>query len=270
MRIDAVIDALFQIAIRFINDDGLAFASTVYSIILVFHALLGAGELLTGKDCRFISPNFWLRLLFFGFLIAGFDTVIVPFAKTVAKLGFDQFADSYVQSWKAWSTTSQNMISNAQQQGNSNAGVLSFINSTASYILESILSGIGLLLTFIISGLLMLLTFIMGIVGVGLSVAVCAMGPIALVFGVHESTEGIALNYLKAFLVYCVFYLPMLALAMEIAITLQVAINTMTTGLGYGNAIGGFTEHLFLLVTAPLAAFALVFTVPMTASSVLK
>jgi hypothetical protein len=268
MRSQSIIDSLFEIPVRFINDDGLAFAAAVYSLILVFHALLGSAEIVTGAECRFLNPKFWFRILFFGFVIAGFDTAMVPFAKKIASLSFDQFLVAYKEAWTVWSQTTQKLLANASQQQNAEFSLLQLHSLLVANLLDALASMIGLVLTFILSALILLLTFIMGFVGTGLSAGTLCLAPVALVFGAFEATEAVALSYLKTFLVYCVLYMPMLALAMQIAVVIQAAANPLVMELSQQYALGHFAEHLFLLLVTPLAAFALVFSVPSITSRI--
>jgi hypothetical protein len=260
-RIDQVIDALFRIPIRF-SDDSLAFATAVYSLVLVFHALLGSAEIVTGADCRFLNPKFWFRILFFGFLIAGFDPVVIPFARKIAVLSFDQFVVSYNEGWKHWIDATDQVLGHAFRQQDAEFSVLNLPALVTANFMDALATLIGTVLTFILGGLIMLLTLVMGFVGLGLSAGTLALAPIALVFGAFEATEAVALSYLKTFLVYCVLYLPLLALAMEIAVSLQTAVNGLAVHLSLKDAIGSFTEHLFTMVAAPLAGFAVVLSVP--------
>lgn len=266
---DNAVTQTFQLLRNFINTDSMVAAEAIFGTIMIFHALVGAAELVSGQDSRLVQGTFWVRIFFVAFIVYFFDKLFVTFGESLCRGSLDEIGTIWGNLWKNWARMNKEMISKGIKDTATNSGGLNVVGMLGSALVETIRSSIGLLIATIIGGLTMLYLIFQSFIALGSCAAVLALGPIALPFAAHESTQDIALAYVKTFLVYVVLYMPMLVFAFQIAMTIMLSVNQMSLGLVYGG-VGDELEHIIAIVAAPFAGAAIVAAVPHVVKGALK
>jgi len=266
---DQAVTATFTLLRTFIEDDAMFAAEAIFGTIMIFHALAGAAELVSGKDSRLVSGPFWIRIMFIALLVAGFEKIFVNFGETLCRGCLNDLTTAWANVWSAW--IAQIKLALHVQAGNAKSAtsVFSLTEMVGTGLYDMIMDAIGVALAIVIGGLTMLYLLFQSFIALGSVAVVLALGPIALSFGAHESTQDIALAYTKTFLVYVVLYMPMLVLSFQIAMTLMLSVNTLTTNLSYAG-VGDVLEHFINLVASPLAGAAIIAAVPHIVKGALK
>jgi hypothetical protein len=263
-----VVDESFRLLGEFIRNDSMIAAEAIFATILTFHVLVGAAELVSGKDCRLTSGPFWIRILFTALLVASFESIFVEFGRTIVRGCMTGLGDTLRDMWENWYNA---CLENDQWSTVSDkiTGFMSLLNFIASWLVEMMTSTIGLGIATILGICLMLYMFVQGFIATGSAVVILALGPIALPFAAHENTQDIAIGYAKTFLIYVVLYMPMLLFAFQIAMTILLQVNLVTTAAtAWG--VGGMTEKIVCTITAPFAAAGFIWAVPNVIKGAIK
>lgn len=266
---DAAVTQTFTLLRAFINTDSMVAAEAIFGTIMVYHALVGAAELVSGQESRLVQGSFYVRILFVAFLVYFFDKLFVTFGESLCRGCLDEIFTIWNNIWVNWADMSNEMYAKGLKDQATSAGGLNLANMLGSLLFETLISGLGLVIALIIGGLTMLYLIFQSFVALGSVSCVLALGPIALPFAAHESTQDIALAYAKTFLVYVVLYMPMLVFAFQVAMTIMASVCQMTSGLAYGG-IGDALEHVIGVVAAPFAGAAIVAAVPHVVKGALK
>ena len=261
-----VVDESFRLLGDFIRNDSLIAAEAIFATIITFHVLVGAAELVSGKDCRLTTGSFWIRILFTALLLASFESIFVEFGRHIARGCMAGIADTYLDMWENWWNATNEEYHTVSSQV---TGFLSLLSFIASWLVESITSSIGLGIAQILGICLMLYMFVQGFIATGSACIVLALGPIALPFAAHEGTQDIAIGYAKTFLIYVVLYMPMLLFGFQIALTILLQVNLITNGATAAGA-GGLVEKVVCTITAPFAAAAFIWAVPNVIKGAIK
>lgn len=135
------------------------------------------------------------------------------------------------------------------------------IGSTISTLMSAILAGASVILGVVFFFIAVLLMEVQGFVAIAYGAMVLMLGPILLPFGIHENTEGMAWQYVKAWLTYGILYLPMCIIAMKIcSILITVQATQMNTNiLGSWGGMEALIVQTFSVLAAPLAVIGIVF-----------
>jgi type IV secretory pathway TrbL component len=127
--------------------------------------------------------------------------------------------------------------------------------------MSAILAGASVILGVVFFFIAVLLMEVQGFVAIAYGAMVLMLGPILLPFGIHENTEAMAWQYVKAWLTYGILYLPMCIIAMKIcSILITVQATQMNTNiLGSWGGMEALIVQTFSVLAAPLAVIGIVF-----------
>ena len=258
----------FKLLREFINNEAMIAAEVIFGMILVFHILMGAAELVSGKQSRFLDIGFWIKIIFVGLITFQFSSIFVPVGETIIGGCIESIIVSYGDMWEGFFIDIWGNLNNIKSMLSTG---LKIVVDIATFNPGLIIDIAMFVVITIISFLLMLYMFLQALMALGSSCIVLALGPIALPFGAHEMTKDIAIAYVKAFIVYVILYFPMMVFAFSLAFEIM-------SGLLVGHSTGwvssitrvDVTEKLISLVLAPLAGVAIVMAVPNVVRGVMK
>ena len=242
---DKVWAQIYDAVKEFLIVDAIPAGLIIFGTLLVVHIIMGASELLSGKQCRFLNIMFWVNLIFIGVLVGSFEKVVGEivgkgFVEHIGLGLWDAFGTGFGRWWKGFVASAEhneafvNFLSpagDADPKGfripiwsaakGAIDGMTNFVTLIVG-IARNFLGFFSMLLAGIFGLVLLLFAFIMVLIAFGTAGLTIAVGPICLAFGAHEVTKDIAMNYFKNFLINVVFYLPVFLLAFEIGMAIML------------------------------------------------
>ena len=258
---DGLVEGIFTEVQAFIAGDSGPFGMAVLAFLLAVHAIVGGAELASGRPSRLTSGAFWTRFILVITLLVGFDVIITGFTKLIVSGSVNAIADKTTGMWEIWADRTTLQYNEAIKMFEAQTSGLNLLTMGVSNLMEALISGMGMTLCLLIGGLCFLFCYFQAILGACLSAFMVALGPLCLPFAMHESTQDIAIGYLKSWLVYGVFYMPALVMAFGIAATVLSGLVNFSYGTAYTNNFDVF-EHFLNMVVGPFAALAVVMAAP--------
>lgn len=262
---DVIVQATFQEVQKFVDGDGQTFGWAVLSAGLVFHAILGGAELVSGQPSRLTKGTFWVRVVFILVLLSLFDTIFLNFTKTIMTSALGDIFPSWVALWKGFFATAVQNFDNANKFSGVGSAAQIFLGSANDFV-NSIIVASGIF----VAVLALILIFLNAIFGMGASALVVCFAPICIPFGIHEVTEDIAKSYFKTWLAYSVLLLPMLTIAMRIAVAMQGPLLTTVGQATMPDSIADGISQMVAMIIGPISGLGLVLAAPMVVKNVLK
>lgn len=261
----------------------------LWLLLFGINALEGADEL-TGQGganaCRFMQGRWWLRFFLCGGLFYGYDHIVIG---TLAKLQ-PQMLMAFGADWhQAWEEASE-MLKRSQDAGAQNAilhlvellpmsdgsdavglPALSALGKMALVVADKIVAAMGSLFCYFTGGALMLYVLMQGFYLAAVCTLLCALGPIFIVAGLHPKTEGMAFNWLRAIVLYLVFYGLMLVLAVRMGGGAMAAMDRMVinAGIEFGDG-ADVMVHLLQVVVGPMAVLVTLRAAPEVTKAMLQ
>jgi hypothetical protein len=246
LQIVEVLSKPFDKMLHAANGGFRAAGYAVIGVVLIAQVTLGILEIFRNKDTRLLDPSFWIRNLFVSFMVIGFGTWIMePFVfENVrgnirrAQEHINQANVLYGVKLEAIGKRAQNRVTalvTAEETGK-NLPIPSRVTdgedpSVASdevitpRDLRGIIASAGLAGA---SGaaVFMIISMTLQLVHFALYASIISMfGPLCLAFGIHESTQDIALGYAKSFMVYCIFFIPIMLVCLDVGVELMINLS---------------------------------------------
>lgn len=218
-------------AIDFFATDAEDFGMVVFIVGLTMQGILGSAELAAGDmNSRFLRGNFWLRILFVSVIVVGYKALFYGFTRVVMQSALGDIAiqiKTFDPMYKLLIDLSGKLseFTHATQQPGTGLIGDTTIKDFYEGLKQIMVSNAGLIGGAVSYGMIL----VMVLSAAATAVLVLAMAPICLPFAIHEETESIAMGYFRSWLLYCVLYLPLLSVAMNIAVTIADAVMTAQT-----------------------------------------
>lgn len=255
------VTSAFAKATTEINGDFGKFGLAIFGILLSWHVLLGGAELATGDaNCRFLKAGFYVRFLTVCGVLFFFDTLFIGLSQAVAASSATAMVSAVAQPF----TTAQNIVpqilENLNNLADASSGTWSIISAPFTLLVSFIVCGACAILCIVCYYIAALLMMVQGYVAIAYAAIILILAPVMLPFGLHESTEGIAWQYIKGWLVYGVLYMPICVIAMELAATLMMNASTSINAQGLtADGMSAMVAQLLSIVAAPLAVIGIIF-----------
>lgn len=270
---EVVCSTAFKDTREFVQADGIAWWVAVSLILYFYEALIGAGELAQGKeDGRLTSLSWWIRQLFIQGSTGLFLVTGVKFAENICTFALAGFGDALVNIVSNGFNTMLQSMEGAQHMTMANLMNKTFMMLSGASLVEAASQMLGMVLSIIIGCLCLLFVIFQAYLAIGCSAFTCCLGPICIPFGASSATQDIALGWLKMFLVYCVLYTPLLAVALQIAgdcMTQSLVTQIMASAHGQSMIFDIF-EGIITNLATPFAMLGFVIAVPHIVSKALR
>lgn len=270
----SLVDSLFSEANAFVTGDGGAFGMAIFMGGLTVHALVGGAELATGQpDARLIKGSFWARILGVAALLLSFQVIFISFSQTITVEAmrsiygnWGKVADIYK------SVLLQQMDAYIKAQETASMGIGSILQMGIGAFFSGILGFGGLLIGGVIGVLAILVMLLYAMVGAGSAALVLCLAPICIPFLIHEDTQGIAISYIKTWLLYAVLFMPMLTIVINVCSAFGASVMAAQLGsFGAGFMTGStFIENFIVLILGPLTCLAVLLSAPMIVKNALR
>lgn len=248
-------------AILEINGDFGKFGLAIFGILMSWHVLLGGAELASGdQNCRFLKGSFYVRFLTVCGVLFFFDQVFVNLSQVVATSSATAMVGVLAQPFSAVESIVPQILNNLNHLVDSSSTTWSIATAPFSLLVSFIVCGASAVLCIVCYYLAALLMAVQGYVAIAYSAIILILAPVLIPFGIHESTEGIAWQYIKGWLVYGVLYMPICVIAMDLASALLVNAATSINAQGLTvNGLSAMVVQLLSVIAAPLAVIGIVF-----------
>lgn len=255
------VTAAFTRAIAEINGDFGKFGLAIFGILLSWHVLLGGAELASGdQNCRFFKGSFYVRFFSVCAVMLFFDQIFVRLSQAVATSSANAMVTILAQPFSAVESVVPQIISNQEHLVDSSTSAWSIATAPFSLLVSFMVCGACSVLCIVCYYVAALLMAVQGYVAIAYSAIILILAPVLIPFGIHESTEGIAWQYVKGWLVYGVLYLPICVIAMDLASALLTVSATSMNAQGLTpNGIAAMVVQLLSVIAAPLAVIGIVF-----------
>jgi hypothetical protein len=285
------ISEFFIVSLRsFVEGVSFPIAIGLWMLLFGISFLEGADEL-TGPNggagaCRFFQGRWWLRFLLCGVFLYGYDQIVIGTLQKVQPQMMMSFGADWHQAWEE----SSDMLKRSQDAGQQNAllqmlevlpmsdgsdvvggGVLAAMGRMALATTDKIISALGALACYFTGGLLMLYVLMQGFYLAAVCTLLCALGPVFIAAGLHQKTEGMALNWIRAILLYLVFYGLMLVLSVRMGGGAMAAMDRMVIGAGVQFGDGSdVMVHLLQVVVGPMVVLVTLRAAPAVTTALLQ
>jgi len=272
--IDRVVGAIISQGQAFIEHDSSKVGLAIFWLILFFHLIEGAAEMVERPaSCRLLRGKWWLRITTVAALLGGYQAVVVGTVAEVQPKAMKAFGTQWVEVWENEMQAMEAMRNaeaenrdlkyNEVSASRTGPGDDSWWSKAARYVVDGLVTALGWVLAGMAGLLITIFILFEGFYALGINMLLVAIGPICVAFGAHEKTEGIAWSFMRAFIVLGLAYMPMLALACSFAGIIMAQMTTMVgkAGLAYGDG-SDIVVHFIMVLIGPICAFAVVKAVP--------
>ena len=251
----------FGQAIAQIDGDFGKFGLAIFGILLSWHVLLGGAELATGDtNCRFLRGGFYVRFLtVFGVLLF-FDTIFVGLSQAVATSATAEMVKAMAWPFKAAGDIPPQILDNLNHLADASTGTWTIMTAPFTTFVSIIVCCASALICIVAFYFAAVLMQVQGYVAIAYAALILILAPVMIPFGLHESTENIAWQYIKGWLIYGVLYLPLCVFAMSLASDLMM--HAATSINAHGLTTGGMyalVAQMLSIVAAPLAVIGIIF-----------
>jgi uncharacterized membrane protein YgcG len=252
----------------------------IFGLLFLFHVAEGAAELSQSPgSCRLFNGKFWLRMFLVAAVVGGYKPIVVGTAmayQPTVMLSFttkwaEVWADEYIAIDQLRSASNENKELNYADLSKSSAGKDDggLASKAARFVVDGFVTIVGWIVMALAGLFITALILMEGFFALGVTTLLIGIGPICVAFAAHEKTEGLFWTFLKAFLVFGLLYMPVLALATEFAGVIMGRITHMASDSGAAFGDGSdIAVHFISVLVGPLCAFALVKSAPALLSSV--
>lgn len=280
--ISRVVTAVIDYGRTFVANDAGQVGMVVFWLIFFFHVIEGAAEVTDEPgSCRLFKRKFWLRIILVAALLGGYQSVVVGTVAAVQPKYMTAFTDKWAEVWvaeqKAIETIKEAEADNQDLKYDEVASTKtghqddSWGAKIARYVVDGLITAAGWVLACVTGGLITIFMLMEGFYGLGVNMALIAVGPVCIAFAAHEKTEIIFWSYVRAFLVLGLLYMPILGVACGFAGIIMAQMTAMVAGSGvvYGDG-SDIWVHLVLVVLGPICSFAVVRAVPAMMAQLLQ
>lgn len=271
---DDLVQKVVDVGNAFFEKDVSKLAMSVFFFCFFFHLVEGAAEMVDNpKTCRLTKSKFWMRIFFTLALLMTYRATFVNFARTALPTYMTSFAGAWAEVWSGEVDATQELKEMYQDNQDVKTTELTSTSQgkddsawyakAVKYLLDGLISALGWILASLGGMFITVLILMQGFWVLGINTVLLGLGPLLIACNAHEKTEGLFWNFLKAWLVYGLLYLPVLGLGAKMAGVVFVEMTKMVAGssavFGDGSDIA---MHFIFVLLGPLCAFAVVQAVP--------
>jgi hypothetical protein len=272
-----VVSAAFEQAKSISSGTVTKAAAVIWVIIMLLHFYQGGAELLSRKATRLLDPMWYFRVIMVITLFAGYQQIFVDRGSALMSKQMLAYTTVWDDVWdQEWDSIDElrkqtkeneklrqteleqkNKVAGGGSSGWSSIGAT--IIRAVKMVLDSLISIFAFALSVFVGLGLTLLMLVQAFWVLGQMLLLASIGPLCIVFALHEVTSGVFWRFFWNYLSYAFLYLPFLGVACAIGGTIMARVSSRFGGsgvvMGDGTDIG---VHLLAAILGPVSAFVIV------------
>jgi hypothetical protein len=272
-----VVSAAFEQAKTISSGTVTKAAGVIWVIIMMLHFYQGGAEILSRRPTRLVDPMWWFRVIMVITLFAGYQKLFVDRGSALMSKQMLAYTTVWSDVWdQEWDSIDElrkqtkeneklrqteleqkNKVAGGGSSGWSSIGAT--IIRAVKMVLDSLVSILAFALSVFVGLGLTLLMLVQAFWVLGQMLLLASIGPLCIVFALHEVTSGVFWRFFWNYLNYAFLYLPFLGVACAIGGTIMARVSSRFGGsgivMGDGTDIG---VHLLAAILGPVSAFVVV------------